>query len=67
MEPSAEQQRAFAEINETSPIVTWRFDPHDLTIRYECDNGDVGTIDTDGIWEWDDTGPWVEAGATGWI
>ena len=48
---TAEQETAWAEINNSWPIATSGIQP-DSTVSFTCDDGDTGVIELDGSWEW---------------
>lgn len=51
---NADQEIGFREINDNYTIATYWINPDDLTVRFRCENEDVGTVYVDGTWEWDE-------------
>jgi hypothetical protein len=45
------QEAAFADINNNYGVATWEV--RDGIVYFEADDGDTGTIDEEGSWEWD--------------
>ena len=46
------QEVAWAFVNNNWPIATYKVNEHGI-VDFECDDGDTGTIQPNGDWEWD--------------